>query len=194
MMFRQREPQSSLLATSLLVPPAKAQRLQASWAESFRERALPLLEEELFASLYSDDQGRPNRPVQTVLGVLLLKEMFDLTDLEALEHLEFNLLWHHALQLPPEEAHLCQKTLHNFRAGLLQQELMQVAFAAITDRVIGVLGTAVSRQRLDSTHVVGNMAILTRLGLFCEPLRGFLSRLAVAHTRGCRPGYREGCG
>src|SRR3989339_422685 len=104
MMFRQREPQSSLLATSLLVPPAKAQRLQASWAESFRERALPLLEEELFASLYSDDQGRPNRPVQTVLGVLLLKEMFDLTDLEALEHLEFNLLWHHALQLPPEEA------------------------------------------------------------------------------------------
>ena len=47
-MFRQREPQSSLFATSLLVPPAKAQRLQASWAE----RALPLLEEELFASLF----------------------------------------------------------------------------------------------------------------------------------------------
>jgi hypothetical protein len=182
-MFRKREPQSSLFATSLLVPPAKAQRLQASWAEIFRARALPLLEEELFASLYSDDQGRPNRPVQTVLGVLLLKEMFDLTDMEALEHLEFNLLWHHALQLPPEEAHLCQKTLHNFRAGLLQQELMQVAFAAITDRVIGVLGTTVSRQRLDSTHVVGHMAILTRLGLFCETLRVFLSRLAAAHPR-----------
>ena len=182
-MFRKREAQSSLFATSLLVPPAKAQRLQASWAEVFRERALPLLEEERFASLYSDDQGRPNRPVQTVLGGLLLKEMFDLTDAEALEHLEFNLLWHHALQLPPEEAHLCQKTLHNFRAGVLQQELMQVAFAAITDRVIGVLGTQVSRQRLDSTHVVGNMAVLTRLGLFCETLRVFLSRLATAHPR-----------
>ena len=35
--------------------------------------------------------GRPNRAVQTVLGVHLLKEMFNLTDDEALEQLEFNL-------------------------------------------------------------------------------------------------------
>ena len=46
--------------------------------------------------MYSPDMGRPNRAVQTVLGVLVLKEMFDLTDMEALEELEFNLLWHQA--------------------------------------------------------------------------------------------------
>ena len=54
--------------------------------------------------MYSPDMGRPNRAVQTVLGVLVLKEMFDLTDVEALEELEFNLLWHHALRLEMEEA------------------------------------------------------------------------------------------
>ena len=53
--------------------------------------------------------------MQTVLGVHLLKEMFNLTDDEALEQLEFNLLWHHALRLDMEETHLPQKTLHNFR-------------------------------------------------------------------------------
>ena len=33
---------------------------------------------------------------------LYLKEMFNLTDQEALEQLEFNLLWHHALGLDME--------------------------------------------------------------------------------------------
>ena len=42
--------------------------------------------------MYCVDNGRPNRAVQTVLGVHLLKEMFNLTDDEALEQLEFNLL------------------------------------------------------------------------------------------------------
>ena len=38
--------------------------------------------------MYCVDNGRPNRAVQTVLGVHLLKEMFNLTDDEALEQLE----------------------------------------------------------------------------------------------------------
>jgi hypothetical protein len=33
--------------------------------------------------------------------------MFNLTDMEALDQLEFNLQWHHALALTAEEAHLC---------------------------------------------------------------------------------------
>ena len=49
--------------------------------------------------MYCVDNGRPNRAVQSVLGVHLLKEMFNLTDDEALEQLEFNLLWHNALRL-----------------------------------------------------------------------------------------------
>ena len=66
--------------------------------------------------------GRPNRAVQTVLGVLVLKEMFDLTDIEALEELEFNLLWHHALGLEMEEAHLASGP-HTSRSNRLIQGL-----------------------------------------------------------------------
>ena len=182
-MFRKRDPQSSLFETSNLVPAAKARRLQASWAEPFRVRALPLIDEEVFASLYCDDNGRPNRPVQTVFGVLLLKEMFGLTDAEALEQLEFNLQWHHALQLTPEEAHLPQKTLHNFRARVMAGDGGAVAFEATTDRIIEALGTQVSRQRMDSTHVISNIAVLTRLGLLCETIRVFLSALKRQHLR-----------
>ena len=37
--------------------------------------------------MYCADNGRPNRAVQTVLWVRLLKEMFNLTDDEALDQL-----------------------------------------------------------------------------------------------------------
>ena len=96
-MFRIRDPQESLWQSQFLVTPKKAKRLERSWAEVFRNEALPLIDEERFAPMYCVDNGRPNRAVQTVLGVHLLKEMFNLTDDEALEQLEFNLLWHHAL-------------------------------------------------------------------------------------------------
>jgi hypothetical protein len=182
-MFRKRDPQDSLFGTSNLVPADKAKRLQASWAEVFRARALPLIDEEGFAPLYCPDNGRPNRPVQTVFGVLLLKEMLGLTDADALEQLEFNLQWHHALGLTPEEAHLPQKTLHNFRARVMAHDGGRVAFATMTDRILEALGTQVSRQRLDSTHVISHIAVLTRLGLFCETVRLFLRALQAKHPR-----------
>ena len=83
-MFRARDPQESLWQSQFLVTPKKAKRLERSWAEVFRNEALPLIDEELFAPMYCADNGRPNRAVQTVLGVHLLKEMFNLTDGEAL--------------------------------------------------------------------------------------------------------------
>ena len=90
-MFRTRDPQESLWQSEFLITPRKARLMRRSWAQVFRQEALPLIDEERFAEMYSADMGRPNRAVQTVLGVLVLKEMFDLTDIEALEELEFNL-------------------------------------------------------------------------------------------------------
>ena len=72
-MFRIRDPQESLWQSQFLVTPKKAKRLERSWAEVFRNEALPLIDEERFAPMYCVDNGRPNRAVQTVLGVHLLK-------------------------------------------------------------------------------------------------------------------------
>ena len=45
------------------------------------------------------------------------------------------------------------------------------------------VGTKVTRQRLDSTHVLSSIAVLTRLGLFYETIRHFLKTLAGPHPR-----------
>ena len=124
-------------------------------------------------------------------GVHLLKEMFNFTDGEALEQLEFNLLWHHALRLDIEETHLPQKALHNFRVRLMQHDGGRLAFQETTDRIIQALGIRTGKQRLDSTHIMSNIATLTRLGLFCETMRLFLRALRWEHPE-LRPVVPEG--
>ena len=174
-MFRERDPQVSLWQSEFLVPPKKARRLERSWAEVFRNEALPLIDEERFAPMYCADNGRPNRAVQTVLGVHLLKEMFNLTDDEALEQLEFNLLWHHALRLDMEETHLPQKTLHNFRVRLMQHDGDDHGAdhpgAGYTHRKAAA-GLHPHHEQHRHPHP---------LGLFCETMRLFLRAVSQEH-------------
>ncbi len=175
MVFQRKDPQRGLFAASMLLPEEKRERLEADWPGAFRRAALPLIDEELFRDLYHADNGRPNKPVQTVIGMLLLKEMHDLTDAEAVGALDYDLRWHVALDLDPADAHVCQKTLHNFRAKLHTNNRVQLLFEQMTFQIIAALGLSAGRQRLDSTHICSNIAILTRLGLFCETIRVFLN-------------------
>jgi hypothetical protein len=182
-MFRKRDPQQSLFSTSHFLPAEKRCRLEKGWPGEFRRSALPLIDEDAFRDLYHDSNGRPNKPVQTVVGVLLLKEMNDLTDAETVWRVDFDLGWQVALDLEPDEAHVCQKTLHNFRAKLVASDRGRLLFEETTARIIGALGAATDRQRLDSTHIISNVAVLTRLGLFCETARKFLKELRSKSKR-----------
>ena len=96
--------------------PSKIDRVRESWAGPFREHILPMLldAEKRFADLYSKNMGAPNKPVSVILGILILKEMNDLTDRAALQEFEFSMQWHYALDINPN-SHICEKTLFNFR-------------------------------------------------------------------------------
>ena len=62
-----------------------------------------------------------------------------------------------------------------------------------TDRIIQLRWAyCTGKQRLDSTHIMSNIATLTRLGLFCETMRSlFLRALRWEHPE-LRPGVPEG--
>lgn len=150
-MFRTSDPQTSLLATSHFLPKDKRERLENDWPGQFARRALPLIDEDAFRDLYHESNGRPNKPVRIVIGALLLKEMHDLTDHETVGALDFDLRWHVALDLEPTKAHLCQKTLHNFRAKLMRSDKARLLFEDMTGKIIEALGIDTDRQRLDST-------------------------------------------
>ena len=165
--------------------PEKRARLERTWAHQFRSHALGLIDESRFARYFDPANGRPNKSVRLVMGVLVLKEVFNLTDAEALEQLEWNVAWHYALDITPEEAHACQKTLHNFRALLLGDDEGAGLFESATARLIAASGLQTGRQRQDSTHILSNIKLLTRLGLFVNTITQFLEALRQEHPRLC---------
>jgi hypothetical protein len=177
LMFRKTAPQRSLLECEFLVPPEKKARLEKSWAKPFRDRILPLIDEDVFRDAFCEDNGRPNKSIRLLVCLHILKEWNDLTDEQVLEHLEFNLLWQYALGITAEQAHTCQKTMHNFRMLLMESKRAQRAFERVTRALAEADGLNLGRQRLDSTHVLSNIAVLTRLGLFVETVTNFLKEL-----------------
>lgn len=185
-MFRRTSTQRPLLGAEHRISAEKRARLEKTWAHAYRVHALGLIDEEKFRAFYDESNGRPNKSLRLVISVLLFKEMFDLTDMEALEQLEWNAAWHYALDIEPEEAHACQKTLHNFRALVIGDDQGAELFEDTTAKVIAAARLRTSRQRMDSTHIVSNIKLLTRLGLFVATLTGFLEALRKEHPRLCQ--------
>lgn len=184
-MFRTSSPQRPLFGVEHRLDEVKQARLEQTWAKPYRMKALGLIDESRFARYFDPANGRPNKSVRLVVSVLVLKEVFDLTDQEALARLEWDLSWHYALDLLPEVAHTCQKTLHNFRKLLLDDDQGAGLFESTTARLVEAAGLRTGRQRQDSTHILSNIKILTRLGLFTETITGFLTALREEHPRLC---------
>lgn len=176
-MFRATRTQSSLLELQWLLPPKKRDRLQNSWGQAFRTNILPLIDEEPFRPFFAENKGQPNKSIRLLVGLHLLKEQYDLTDEQVIESLEFNLIWQHAFGVEPEEAHVCQKTLHNFRTLVVKEKLGLKLFVDTTKEIAKAAGVSFARQRHDSTHVVSNMATLSRLGILVETTAVFLKQL-----------------
>lgn len=165
--------------------PTKRARLEQSWAHQYHTHALPLIDESAFAKYFNPNNGRPNKSIRMVVSLLILKEIFDLTDQEVLEQLEWNAAWHHALDMTEDEAHTCQKTLHNHRVMLIADDEGVALFERVTSALIQAAGLSTKRQRQDSTHILSNIRLLTRLGLFTETIRQFLQDLRKDHPRLC---------
>jgi DDE family transposase/transposase-like protein DUF772 len=180
-MFRRTDPQRSLFNAFDTLSEQQQTRMKGNWAFAFRHHGLPLINEESFAGIYHNRMGAPNKSIRLMIGTLILKDVFDLTDEETLDALLFDARWHVALDLDPREAQLCQKTLHNFRVALMEFELGPVLFEQTTTDILQALDLDTGRQRMDSTHISAHVARLTRLGTCCETIRLFLRDLKQQH-------------
>ncbi len=176
-MFKPTDPQRTIFRAEYLIGPQKAQLLEKTWAIVFRDRVLPLIDEGAFAGMYCPDNGAPNKSVQHLVALHLLKDECDLTDEEVIENFDWNVLWQVALDVDPNEAHTCRKTLHNFRERVMANKKGRELFNQITDGVARLGNIDFGKQRTDSTHIVSNMMMLNRLGLFVKTIEQFLSKL-----------------
>lgn len=180
-----KSPQKTIFSQEMWFTEKKIKRIEKSWSGPFRKHVFPLLleAESDFASLYSQDMGAPNKPVSVLLGLLILKEANDLTDRETVENFEFNLQWQYALETRTEQAHVCEKTLFNFRRRIIENDKASDFYKKFLDRIIEKWKIKTSQHRLDSTVILSNMRILNRMELFIRTMQSFLKRLKKKHSR-----------
>ncbi|MEI8174279.1 MAG: transposase [Deltaproteobacteria bacterium] len=160
--------------------PKRRKLLDESWAGLFRDHILSELPVHKIAPYYADGFGRPSKELYTALGVLILQQMHDLTDEEAVTQLSFNVQWHYALDIPGESddaKYLCSKTLWMLRHVVAEKGLDRYLFNATTETLAKVFGVDTSKQRIDSVHIRSNMRRLGRICIFSQSIHNFLINL-----------------
>jgi len=176
-MFRPnpRTQQPALLSDLDLLPAHQRERLEDSWAGTFRREVFARLDERPFAVLYSHAASRPNIPINVLVSLEALKVGFDWSDAELLDAFLFNLQVRYAVgyeNLGDGEFEL--RTVYNFRRRLSTHEratgvsLLEQAFAQITDEQAVAFQIQTGRLRMDSTQIASNVRHFSRLQLLVE--------------------------
>jgi hypothetical protein len=143
----------------------------SSWAETFSKKIFPFINEDGFKVLYSDNKAsRPNNPVNIYFGLLILREIFNQSDEEALNSLMFDIRYQYALHTTSfQEQPVSKNSLTNFRAAvyrynqehgidLIQQEIE--AQAKSFSKLLKIEGKTV---RMDSLMISSSCRKLSRL-------------------------------
>ena len=133
----------------------------------------PLVKIEDFEEMYKSG-GRPPISPKVLLLVLIMQYLEKLSDRAAVNNLRFRLDWKIALGLELEFAGIHSTTLVKFRDRLLENNKASYAFDKILEHLVekGFIKKN-SKQRIDSTKVIGKIRELGRLELFHETLRPF---------------------
>ena len=140
------------------------------------------------AACYCPDNGRVAVEPVLLLGVSVLQFLDGVPDRQATEMLHYHVGWNFALnrQLGDEVFH--PTTLVNFRSRLTEKDLSALGFQTILDALIEAgLVARHSRQRLDSTQMIGRVSRMSRLDCVRESLRLALQEVAKGSPESLRP-------
>ena len=160
----------------------------------FARKIWPLLascREEL-AECYEPGNGRPGIEPVVLLGVLIFQFLERVPDRQAAELVKYHLGWKLALNLRLGAGGFHPTSLVHFRQRLVEAGKSDLALRAVLGALEqeGLIAKR-SRQRLDSTHIVGAVARLSALECMRETLALALEELDGKLKEGQRPDFWE---
>ena len=164
--------------------PKRRRMLDEGWPGLFRSELLCELPVNEICPFLREDFGRPSKELYTLLGVLLLQQTMDLADDDAIEQVAFNIQWHYALNITEDSdsaKYISEKTLWSWRQILIENNLDQLMFENIGDKLAKVFNVNTDKQRIDSVHIKSNMRRLGRIGIFSQTINKFLVNLKRHH-------------
>ena len=173
MSFRENSSQQfSLFDAASNLTDREKKLLDKSWARYFAEKVFPAIDEKPFQVLYSNRPSRHNTPVNVIIGALIIKEIFRLTDEEIVETLPFDIRYQYALHTTSfEEQPLNDRTLGRFRARCNAYEertgidLIHNCIISLSGKMAEMMKLNTGMRRMDSMMVASNIKKMSRLEL-----------------------------
>jgi transposase len=160
----------------------------------FREKILPALRRarEKLAEMYCADNGRPAIDPVIMAGTTLLQFMEKAPDRKAVEQLRLNIGWKYALDLKWDYEGFDPSSLVYFRRRLLNKGSERLIFDTILKELkeAGLVKKG-RKERIDSTHILGNVARLSRLEMIRETIRLFLKEINKQKVKGLPGSWLE---
>ncbi|HHY08203.1 MAG TPA: DDE transposase [Corynebacteriales bacterium] len=159
--------------------------LKNSWAEEFSNIIFPLINEERFSVLYSSNPAsRPNNPVNVYIGLLMLKDIFTLSDEEAIHSLYFDIRYQYALHTTSfEEQPVSKNTLTNFRSAVYKYneqhgvDLIQEEIESHAKEFAKILNIDGRTIRMDSLMVSSSCKKLSRLEIIYSCVERLIKKI-----------------
>ncbi len=147
------------------------------WSFIYKDKIWPLIDENKFKHLYSNEAGAPNISIRLKLSLLVFMALEQLN----WRQVEFMFMrridWINATYSEFGQTFIDHTTLFKFYQQLEDDDSTYQLFVDSTNNFIKICGVSKKKQRVDSFFMLGWLATLSRYGLFKETIRGFLQAL-----------------
>lgn len=161
-----------------IIPPLGRKRIDSGWQTILRHCLLELMPVREIGEHFHPTFGRPTKELYSMAGLMLLQELNNWTNPEAVEAYLFRTDVQFALNLEPGSDEMCDRTWERYRALFIDDELAHAVMDAVTRTLVDKLELLVAAQRLDSTHVFSNMARFGRTRLLAITNKRFLVQVS----------------
>lgn len=160
-----------------LLSPSALKRLENGFEGTFQRSLLKLMPVDELGRHFSETQGRPSKELYSMAGLLLIAELRNYTIDETADAYTFDTTVQFALNLPRDGQYICPRTVDNYRKIFREDELAKDVFNDVTAALVAELDIDILKQRCDSTHVLSDMALLSRYQLIGTAAKRFLNAL-----------------
>lgn len=184
-MFREnhKHQQETLFSPVKDLPAGPKKKLRNHWSTHFYEHIFTQIDERTFGRLYHGGYSRPNKPVNELVSLEIIKHLLGLSD-EQLEHAYlFDFRVRNALGKETLGDNICAKTFTNFRRRLMEfeeetgRDLLHEVFEDHRSYLQEEFEIDASTQRMDSTFIEANIKQLSRIDLIAKVVYNFLDDL-----------------
>jgi len=161
--------------------PMTIKVIKNDWPGVFRHQILHLMPVGKLGEHFHPVLGCKTKELYGMAGTLLLREMFNLSIEQTVQKYLTDMAWQYALNVEPMTASMSHATIERYSKLFAEHDLASDIFHRVASALIEALELQIDLQRLDSTHVFSDMALLGRTRLMAVAISRFLVQLRRHH-------------